>query len=53
MADETCWTFTLPDSTGDTLLGMKHMWQVYKEAVPDYTGRVTVPACSAVVLGPQ
>jgi len=43
MADETGWTFTLPDSTGDKLLGKEHMWQVYKEAVPDYTGRVTVP----------
>lgn len=43
MADETGWTFTLPDSTGDKLLGKEHMWQVYKEAVPDYTGRVSVP----------
>jgi glutathionyl-hydroquinone reductase len=43
MADETGWTFTLPDSTGDKLLGKEHLWQVYKEAVPDYTGRVTVP----------
>jgi putative glutathione S-transferase len=43
MADETGWTFTLPDSTGDKLLGKEHMWQVYKEAVGDYTGRVTVP----------
>jgi putative glutathione S-transferase len=43
MADETGWTFTLPDSTGDKLLGKDHLWQVYKAAVPDYTGRVTVP----------
>ncbi len=43
MADETGWTFGLPDSTGDKLLGKEHMWQVYKEAVDDYTGRVTVP----------
>ncbi len=28
MADETGWTFTLPDSTGDKLLGKEHMWQV-------------------------
>lgn len=43
MADETGWTFTLPDSTGDAVLGKQHMWEVYKAAVPDYTGRVTVP----------
>jgi len=43
MADETGWTFTLPDSTGDKVLGKEHMWQVYTEAMPDYTGRVTVP----------
>lgn len=43
MADETGWTFTLPDSSGDKVLGKDHLWQVYAEAVPDYTGRVTVP----------
>lgn len=44
MPDETGWTFTLPDSSGDRLYGKDHLWQVYKEALPDYTGRVTVPA---------
>jgi glutathionyl-hydroquinone reductase len=43
MADETGWTFSLPDSTGDDVLGKEHLWQVYKEAKPDYTGKVTVP----------
>lgn len=44
MADETGWTFrTEEDSTGDTLLGKDLLWQVYTEAQPDYSGRVTVP----------
>lgn len=43
MSDATGWTFTLPDSTGDALMGKEHLWEVYKAAVPDYTGRVTVP----------
>ncbi|RYG12489.1 MAG: glutathione S-transferase family protein [Burkholderiales bacterium] len=43
MADETGWTFTLPDSTGDAVLGKEHLWQLYTEAVPGHSGRVTVP----------
>jgi putative glutathione S-transferase len=43
MADETGWTFLGEGSTGDDLRGKDHLWQVYTEAAPDYTGRVTVP----------
>jgi len=44
MPDETGWNFdTSEGSTGDALLGKQTMWQVYTEADPDYTGRVTVP----------
>jgi putative glutathione S-transferase len=43
MADETGWTFALPDSTGDTLLGKEHLWEVYIESKPGHSGRVTVP----------
>jgi glutathionyl-hydroquinone reductase len=43
MADETGWTFSLPDSSGDALMGKEHLWQLYTAAKPDYTGRVTVP----------
>lgn len=43
MADETGWTFTLPDSTGDKLLGKEHLWQVYVASKPGHSGRVTVP----------
>ena len=41
------WSFANPDATpgvtGDTLLGKEHLHQVYTEADPSYTGRVTVP----------
>jgi len=41
------WSFGNPDATrgvtGDTLLGKEHLHQVYTEADPTYTGRVTVP----------
>jgi len=43
MPDETGWTFTLPDSSGDRLYGKDHLWQIYREALADYSGRVTVP----------
>ncbi len=44
MPDETGWSFDkATGSTGDDLLGKDTLWQVYTQAVPDYTGRVTVP----------
>lgn len=44
MPDETGWNFDKAEgSTGDDLLGKDYLWQVYTQAVPDYTGRVTVP----------
>jgi putative glutathione S-transferase len=44
MPDETGWNFrTEEGSTGDRLLGKDALWQVYAHAVPDYSGRVTVP----------
>ena len=44
MADETGWTFAGDlGSDADTLNGADYLWQVYTKAVPDYTGRVTVP----------
>jgi glutathionyl-hydroquinone reductase len=44
MPDETGWNFrTDAGSTGDTLLGKDTLWQVYAQADPHYTGRVTVP----------
>ena len=44
MPDETGWSFKTDEgSTGDTLLGKDFLWQIYTQAVPDYTGRVTVP----------
>src|SRR5690606_32280686 len=44
MPDETGWSFKKDEgSTGDTLLGKDFVWQVYTEADPHYTGRVTVP----------
>lgn len=44
MPDETGWSFRQDEgSTGDALLGKDTLWQVYTAAVPDYTGRVTVP----------
>ena len=44
MPDETGWNFDKNEgSTGDALFGKEKLWQVYTEAAPDYTGRVTVP----------
>ena len=44
MPDETGWNFDKDEgSTGDALFGKDTLWQVYTEAQPDYTGRVTVP----------
>ncbi|HEV7276757.1 MAG TPA: glutathione S-transferase family protein [Devosiaceae bacterium] len=43
MPDETGWTFLGEGASGDEVNGKDHLWQVYTEAVPDYTGRVTVP----------
>ena len=43
MAEETGWTFLGEGSTGDEVNGKDHLWQVYTEALPDYSGRVTVP----------
>ena len=44
MPDETGWSFRKDEgSTGDAILGKDTLWQVYTTAVPDFTGRVTVP----------
>ncbi len=44
MPDETGWNFDKAEgATGDALFGKETMWQVYTQADPDYTGRVTVP----------
>ncbi|MBI4048812.1 MAG: glutathione S-transferase family protein [Devosia nanyangense] len=44
MPDETGWAFTGEmGSTADTINGADYLWQVYAKAMPDYTGRVTVP----------
>lgn len=43
MADETGWTFKDDGASGDPVLGKDHLWQIYTAAMPDYTGRVTVP----------
>ncbi len=44
MPDETGWSFkTEEGSTGDDVLRKDFLWQVYAEADPNYTGRVTVP----------
>lgn len=44
MPDETGWAFSGEmGSDKDTLNGADYLWQVYTKAVPDYTGRVTVP----------
>jgi glutathionyl-hydroquinone reductase len=38
------WEFKLgPGATGDGLLGLDYLYQVYTRAKPDYTGRVSVP----------
>jgi len=44
MPDETGWSFRIDEgSSGDAVLGKDFLWQVYAEADPHYTGRVTVP----------
>jgi putative glutathione S-transferase len=44
MPSDTGWAFTCEmGSTPDALYGADFLWQVYTRAVPDYTGRVTVP----------
>ncbi|KKB07254.1 glutathione S-transferase family protein [Devosia chinhatensis] len=44
MPDETGWSFDKAEgSTGDALFGKETLWQVYTQADPHYTGRVTVP----------
>jgi putative glutathione S-transferase len=41
---ENGWTFRAEDdATGDTLMGLDFLHQVYTKADPAYTGRVTVP----------
>jgi len=42
---ENGWELRTGDgATGDTLMGLDYLHQVYTRAKPDYTGRVTVPA---------
>jgi len=43
--DERGWQFSpeKPDCTPDTLLGHDYLADVYREADPDYTGKVSVP----------
>lgn len=44
MPDETGWSFAIDQgSTGDALFGKDYLWQVYTQAEPNYSGRVTVP----------
>lgn len=44
MPDETGWAFTGEDgSDADPLFGADYLWQIYTKAMPDYSGRVTVP----------
>ncbi|MEK0082610.1 glutathione S-transferase family protein [Benzoatithermus flavus] len=41
---EQGWTFDpAPGATGDGLYGSRYLHELYTRAVPDYTGRVTVP----------
>lgn len=42
---ENGWTFSneFPASTGDSLFGYQYLHQIYTQADPQYTGRVTVP----------
>lgn len=42
---ETGWTFDndFPGATGDTVNGKLKIYEIYRKAAPDYTGRVTVP----------
>jgi putative glutathione S-transferase len=43
MPDDTGWSFAGEGSSGDPVNHAEFLWQVYTTAVPDYTGRVTVP----------
>ncbi|MEM8589729.1 MAG: glutathione S-transferase family protein [Pseudomonadota bacterium] len=43
MGDEGWWFSDNPGSTPDTINGKSHLHQIYTLALPDYTGRVTVP----------
>ena len=43
MPDATGWTFKDEGSTGDSLYGVDHLYQIYQRAKSDYSGRVTVP----------
>jgi putative glutathione S-transferase len=44
MPDATGWSFKQDEgSSGDSTLGKDLLWQIYVEADPHYTGRVTVP----------
>ncbi|ODT65308.1 MAG: glutathione-dependent reductase [Pelagibacterium sp. SCN 63-23] len=44
MPDETGWSFNRDEgSSGDALLGKNYLWEIYKQAQSDFTGRVTVP----------
>jgi putative glutathione S-transferase len=49
------WSFANPDATagvtGDLILGVDHLHQVYTQADPGYTGRVTVPVLWDCKLG--
>jgi putative glutathione S-transferase len=42
---ENGWTFDtgFPGATGDRLGGKSYLYEIYREAKPDYTGRVSVP----------
>jgi putative glutathione S-transferase len=42
---ENGWTFSadFPGTTGDQVLGLRYLYEVYLKAKPDYTGRATVP----------
>ncbi len=42
---ENGWTFgsDFPGATGDALYHHDFLWQLYTQAMPDYSGRVTVP----------
>lgn len=42
---ENGWTFdpSFPDATGDDLYGHQYLYQLYLQADPHYSGRVTVP----------
>lgn len=44
MPDETGWSFNTEEgSTGDAINQAQYLWQIYKKADPQYSGRTTVP----------